>query len=978
MERSAIMAEEKGPTAISAGPEQADHQAELADDQEPASARYNGMPNAAIAAETVDYILPPDEMPANLITYVKDFGVRLVQPPPLTQADEAALQKIFIILRSQTGHDFSNYKDSTIKRRISRRMTIHKIERLADYARFLAQAPAEVEMLFKEFLISVTNFFRDPGAFETLQQKVLPQLFNNRSVNQPIRVWVPGCATGEEAYSIAIILKEYMQAQDLNLPVQIFATDIDVEAIEVARWGAYPDGIIVDVVPERLRRFFNKEDHMYHISRDIREMVIFAVQSVIKDPPFSRLDLISCRNLLIYLNENLQQKVIHLFHYSLKKNGFLFLGSSETRGKAEDLFAPFDKKWKIFQRTGDDVSRQWVMGFPYLLPRAMTGHEEVAILQSRPPKQRSPRDIAHNALLAHHTPAGVLVNEEGEVAYYHGQTDRFLKPPEGESPFNVLLMARPGLELELRAAIRKAARQREVVVSDRLQVKHNGGETWVILTVRPLLETSREPLSWTGWLMVLFEEAEPGSTPGSSNPGYSTTGIDQEKVELEQELQAARDRLQSTIEELEASNEDMRSANEELQAANEELQSINEELETSQEELQSANEELVTMNSDFQNQINELAQRNNDLHNLLTNTQIAALFLDLDLRIKLYMPYISKIINLLPSDIGRPLEDLDSRLVHDNLLQDADEVLNTLAIKEMEVQNRDGSWYNLRILPYRTTNNAIEGVVMTFVDITGLREQEVLQRRLNYMASVVATIREPLLILNPELQVVLVNPAFYETFRVDSEETEGRFIYELNGGAWNIPGLRRLLEQIIPRDNAVEDFEIEHNFPELGRRILNLNARRMSQPSGQPELILLTIEDVTERRRLVRRAAREQRYRTDYLESIIATIREPLVVLDTALQVVSANRAFYRLFQVASEETTGRFIYELDSGQWVNGQRELLEQVIPQNNVFEDFEVDHDFPEIGRRTMRLNARRLLQESGQPEMILLAIEDVTGK
>jgi two-component system CheB/CheR fusion protein len=946
--------------------------------QAPETAAYDGMPRSAIGTDLADYILPPADMPRQLIGYLKDYRHKRQQKGvPLAGASPKTFEKIYTILRKQTGHDFSDYKDTTLRRRIDRRMTVQQIGGLSEYVSYLRQNQAEVEALFKELLIGVTNFFRDPEAFEVLKDKVIPRLLEERVSGRPVRIWVPGCSTGEEAYSLAIILKESLEQRPAHVPVQIFATDIDAGAIETARWGQYPDGIAVDVSPERLSRFFvQQEDGSFRIDREIREMVVFAEQSVTRDPPFSRLDLISCRNLLIYLTERLQTQVLRMFHYSLRPDGFLFLGSSESRGKLEEEFKTVDRKWKIFRRTGQDSRPQ----HPIRDVFATRPQGE----PSRPgpaPQAEFRDDIEQHqiqrTLLAHYTPAAVVVDEEGRVVYLHGETEPYLRPPVGRSPFDLASMVRPGLNMELRTALHRAARQKEKVVYDNVWVQKDGASEPVKLSVEPIFAMAGEAQSWSGWLLVVFEPGPPPpSLPSQEEPpAEGSEAQARDKAALRQELRLTRQRLQSTIEELELSNEDVRSANEELQAANEELQSINEELETSQEELQSANEELVTMNADYQNRITSLAEARDNYHNLLLSTRIATLFLDLDLKIRLYTPRVTEIINLIPSDEGRPLTDLDTRLQDKQLLADAEEVLKTLIPQEREVRSKEGTWYNMRVSPYRTANNAIDGVVLTFIDITSLKEREAEQYRLSYLERMAARVRDPVLLLDKGLKLLYANPAFYRMFDTTEADAKGRALAELAEGRLDQPGLRRLLVEMLAQDISLDDFELEQTFPPpLGRRQLKLQGSRLSYPMTETDILLLIIEDVSEHQRVELQQAQAHQRRLEYVESIVATVRQPLLVLDPQLRVVSANRAFHDTFQVDPAETEREYIYNLGDGQWdLPELRRLLEEIVPQNNVFEDFEVTHDFPHIGRQTMSLNARRLLQESGRPELILLAIE-----
>ena len=720
--------------------------------QNPASTEYDGMPRSAIATGLVDYVLPPAEMPTQLIAYVTHaFGKppRPAAPPPKS---ENALKKILILLRAQTGHDFSQYKPSTIQRRIERRMAIHQIETLEGYVRFLQGAPEEVEALFRDMLIGVTHFFRDPEAFEALEEQVIPQLLAGKPADaayadpgrSAVRVWVPGCSTGEEAYSLAILLVECQEALKQRFKVQVFATDIDNQAIAAARAGIYPASIAADVTPERLARFFVAEpdDSAYRICKGIRDMLVFSEQSVIKDPPLSRLDLISCRNLLIYLDSDLQKKLIPLFHYALNPGGFLFLGTSETVGEFTDLFAVLDRKLKLYQRKQDILGRR--AGRGWFLP-PMTATDVAlprAIKKTAFPSKLPLRELTEQALLQQVVQAAALVDGQGDILYIHGRTGMYLEPAPGESGANnILKMAREGLRRDLTMALYKAAGTRETVRCAGLRVKTNGDLIPVNLTVRPV--TAGPDPSKSLLYLVILKKAAPFDKlrAGSLDPapaqavapqaieGADASGtltgpgagkdVDTRIAVLKRELRAKEEYLQTTIEELETSNEELKSSNEEMQSINEELQSTNEELETSKEELQSVNEELSTVNAELQTKIADLSRANNDMKNLLAGTGIATVFVDHQLRILRFTPSATRIINLIQSDVGRPVGHIVSNLPgYDRLVADTQAVLDTLVPQETEVQTAVGKWYAMRIQPYRTLDNVIEGAVLTFVDIT--------------------------------------------------------------------------------------------------------------------------------------------------------------------------------------------------------------------------------------------------------------------
>lgn len=813
--------------------------------QDVKTAKYDGMPASAIATGLVDYVLPPDKMPGHLLRYI-----RRPHPGPFPPAEKPEgkahdfLQKIYVLIRAQTGHDFSLYKQNTIVRRIEKRMAIHQIEGLSDYVAYLRSSPHEVEALFKELLIRVTGFFRDPEAFEVVKKNILPQVLKNRSADVPLRIWVPGCSTGEEAYSLAIMLREYLQKQKKDFRVQIFATDIDDSAIETARAGMYSDSITADVSPEQLARFFSKKGHSFKVKEEIRDMVVFAVQDLIKDPPFSKLDMISCRNLLIYMSSALQKKILPLFYYSLNHNGILFLGSSETIGDHADLFSILDKKWKIFKVKRTTVSAGRVDFPPAALPDA--GMNPERILHLKKPGEPGLGELTEKLLLEKYTPACVIMNEKGDILYIHGRTGKYLEPASGKASLNIAEMAREGLRLELKAALRKAVSRNKDVVSGGLQVRTDGGFQSIDLEVRHI----KDPEHLRGLIMVVFHERAETRGGGAARLPVRLPEKTQRRIaELEADLKSAKEHLHTTIEELETSNEELKSANEELQSSNEELQSTNEEMETSKEELQSVNEELMTVNAELQSKIDELTQINSDMSNLLAGTQIATVFLADDLRIKRFTPAATDVINLIPSDIGRPIGDIAAKLEYQGLVRDAEEVLRTLAVKETETRCTDGPWYLIRIMPYRTVTNVIDGVVVTFIDITAQKKmQEALREALDFSQGIIETVREPLLVLDEGFRVVSANDSFYKTFGVSPADTEKRLIYELGNHQWDIPALRNLLERILPENTQFRDFTVDHEFPGIGRRKMLLNARRIAQRGAQRQMILIAMEDITERK----------------------------------------------------------------------------------------------------------------------------------
>ena len=698
------------------------------------SAEFDGMPRSAIATGLVDYALPPAEMPAQLMAYVAHaFGKppRLVATPaPKT---ENALKKVLIVLRSQTGHDFSNYKPSTIHRRIERRMAVHQIDTMDGYAKYLQQTPVEVETLFRDLLIGVTNFFRDPEAFQELEEQVIPKLFAGKPVGGMVRVWSPGCSTGEEAYSIAMLLQERLETLKQSYTVQVFATDIDSQAIATARVGLYPASIAADLSPERLARFFTVEadGSAYRIHKAIRDMLVFSEQDLIKDPPFSKLDLISCRNLLIYMGGDLQKKLIPLFHYALNPGGFLFQGTSETVGDFVDLFTALDRKAKLYQRRTDVHGAPRAVLSRILPPLSRVEVPVHQISGKGPALVKQPlRELTEQTLLQQIAPAGALVNGQGDILYLHGRTGLYLELPPGEAGINnILKMVREGLQRELATALHKAAVTKEIVRCRGLSVKTNGHFSPVNLAVLPVTEGSAAKFETPLYLVTLEEAsaldlAHPDH-PVETSEWDGSSHADAHVAELKLELLAKEEYLKASREELETSNEELKSSNEEMQSVNEELQSTNEELETSKEELQSVNEELFTVNVELQTKVADLSRANNDMNNLLAGTGIGTVFVNHHLRILRFTPAITKIINLIPGDVGRPVGHILSNLVgYDLLVADVQAVLDTLVPKEVEVQTKDGKWYTMRLQLYRTLDNVIEGAVITFVDTTEMKLTE--------------------------------------------------------------------------------------------------------------------------------------------------------------------------------------------------------------------------------------------------------------
>ncbi|MCU0629692.1 MAG: PAS domain-containing protein [Methanoregulaceae archaeon] len=810
--------------------------------QNPESAKFDGMPRSAIDAGLADIIAPATELPEKIGQYLS--RIHDVKPGG-TSVDstlKSSLDKIIILIRAHTGHDFSLYKKSTLYRRIERRMAIHMINRIAGYVRFLQENPREIDLLFKELLIGVTTFFRDPVVWERLKADVLPRLLLDSLDGRTLRAWVTGCSTGEEAYTLAMVFREAMDnlTPRKRLTLQIYATDLDRDAIDRARKGFYPDNIASDVSQDRLERFFTREEPGYRVSKEIREMVIFAPQNLIMDPPFTKLDLISCRNLLIYLEPEIQKKLLPLFHYSLNNGGILLLGTSESIGGFTTLFHVLDHDSRIFQRV-QPVPGNVPVEFPTTFFPSLPEHTgEIKV----PKPVTNLQSLADQVVLRQLSPAAVLVSDQGDIFYINGKTGKYLEPAAGKANWNIFVMARDGIRHELTSAINKAVRDKSPVTVKNLHVGTNGGVQYVDITVQPV----DQPDMLRGMLMVAFLDVAPPHEHAGITGKEKTTPVKLRNAriaQLEEQLREVNEDLQTTQEEMQTSQEELKSTNEELQSTNEELQSTNEELTTSKEELQSLNEELQTVNAELQGRVDALSGVNNDLANLLNSTNIATVFLDEHLNIRRFTAQASKIFKMIPGDIGRPVTDITSDLVYPDMGHDLREVLRTLVFSEKVVPASGGKSFIVRIMPYRTLENRIEGIVITLADITNYRQlEQKMSDALSFAEAVITTVRDPLVVLDNTMTVLSANRSFLNKFRHEKDEVIGKNLSLINSGQLDTPELRELLDTVIGENRIFEDNIVEMDVPGTGRQKMVLNARQVESEGSRPPLILLTITEL--------------------------------------------------------------------------------------------------------------------------------------
>ncbi|RJQ55033.1 MAG: PAS domain-containing protein [Nitrospiraceae bacterium] len=835
-------------------------------------AKFSGMPESAISTGIADYVLPVKKMPGTLLKYVRQFHT--IRETRLVADDEEFnnyLKKILVLIRSRTGHSFSGYKQQSIRRRTERRMVIQQIAKIEAYYDYIQKNPLEIDALFKDLIIRMTGFFRDSEAFDSLKGRIINNILKKKEPGSTIRAWVAGCSTGEEAYSLAMVFAEAMAEAGRHFNIQIFATDIDEDSIRYARAGAYPFSIAADVSTERLSRFFEKKDSAYKVKTKLREMIIFAVHSLVKDPSFSRLDIISCRNLLIYLDSELQQKILQLFHYALGEDGLLFLGSSETTRKFAGLFSPIDKKWSLYKHKAAAPGYSSALSDAAL--KNLSGPEVSGTLRTDRGNTGSDMErLIERKLLEGYVPACVVINKIRDIIYFKGDIGKYLELPSGRADFNILKMARKDLRHEVRTMIYQAVKEQKRIVHKGVRIMANKGYEDINIIVEPVSET--EPLQ--GHITVYFEEASrtlrESSIASKRTPGKKKASS---PSGLEDKLRFMEMSLEAVTEELEKCNNDLILKSEEMRGVNEELQSANEELQTSREELQSTNEELLSVNTQLQEKIEEITQSNNDLSNLFSSTDVGTIFLDINLCIRRFTPSATRLFNLKETDIGRPLHHFSTNILYSDLIRDALDLLETLTVKETEVQTRDGEWYIMRIIPYRTLENVVDGVVITFVDITKMKKAEIATTKAHeFSRTVLNSINDAISIIDiNNFLIVDCNEAFLKSLHVLKKDVIGKTCHEVTHRCMD-RGVCEGPEHMCPITETVETGKhavAEHiHYKKDGKKIyVEVSASPIRNEKGDVVQVVHIARDITERKLTeeeFRRTIKDLRKRLDEMK----------------------------------------------------------------------------------------------------------------
>ena len=899
--------------------------------QDPATAKYDGMPRSAIDSGCVDFVLPAKEIAHELHRIQRHPYIREeergaeeqgkeLEDSVIATHRETAFVTILEELRKASGVDFRQYKPNTIHRRALRRTVILKLDSLGEYAQYLNEHPEEGPKLYDDVLIPVTSFFRDFEAFEALKAQVYPAIAKDKANNGTIRMWAPGCSTGEETYSLAMTLLEYLGDRAATFQVQIFGTDLNENGIQKARAGVYRESIAEEISAERLQRFFVKVEGGYRVNKAVRDMCVFARQNLANDPPFSQMNLVACRNLLIYIQPILQKKIIPILHYALKSSGFLILGGSESVAAFPDLFSAIDKKHKIYAKKAVTSRLHYDFAQSYY-PAAISKDISKKTLPQDPGNgEFNVLAEADRAVLKDQAPVGVVIDSAMEVLQFRGETTPYLAPAPGKPSLNVLKLARNGLAVELRTLISAARKKGSPVRKAGVPFEGNGQKKILNISVLPLGEKgSEDKLSF----VILFDDVTPRWTPVEGVSRSSRNRISGEEVKsdrLKRALAVAQEALRSAIESEDSLKEEFQSANEEILSANEELQSTNEELETSKEELQSANEELNTLNAELRHKNSDLHELSNDVSNLLNSTRIPVVMLDRGLRIRRLTPMADKLLKVVPSDIGRPIADIRLNIDAPELEAMAARVLESLQPAEREVRDLEGHWHSLNLLPYRTQDDKIDGVVLALQDIDAVKNaNEQLRKSTEFFRGVINTVVEPLLVLNSELRVVMANERFFSTFKVSSQETLNKFLYSLGNEQWNIPRLRTLLEQILPKRQTVQNFEVEHEFAGIGLRTMLLSAQTLSSiPDAEP-MILLAMEDITDRKQAELAKAR--------LAAIVECSDDAIIGKTLNGIIETWNAGAERLFGYSQQEAIGQSITLLIPSDRIGEEPVILERI---------------------------------------------------
>ncbi len=941
--------------------------------QDDRSAQYPGMPQSAVASGAVDLVLPPREIAARLATLPQDpyLNPHAAPRPPLD--DEAGqFQRVIAALRKTSGVDFSQYRDTTIKRRTARRMLLRGIRTPADYAQCIERDRTEAEALFRDVLINVTSFFRDPEMFTDLKREVFPEIVRNGADGTPIRVWAPGCSTGQEAYSLAIALIEYHESVRSPRAIQIFATDLgDAASLEKARAGVYPDSIEAEVSAERLQRFFVREGHSYRIQKSVRDLCVFARQNITVDPPFSRVDLVACRNVLIYMSTALQDRLLPIFHFALNPGGFMVLGLAETVGSFADLFELVNRTHKIYRKKEASQRPQltfmadgWLSG----LPAARSGG-------AGQPAADFLRE-AERVILGRYAPPSVLLNEQLEIQHFRGQTSPFLESPAGQPTTNILRMAKEGLFMELRSALAEATSTRAPVVREHLRVSDHGTELEFTLRILPVCPARTSELS----LLVLFETQRPPWVGARTTDAIPTSAVERDVAWLRGELASSKEYLQSIVDQQDASTHELRAAHEEVLSSNEELQSTNEELETTKEELQSTNEELTTVNEQFQNRNRELDALTDDLSNFISSADLPMVTVGRDLCIRRLTPAAERAFNLLPTDVGRSIEHIKFVLVVDGIGEAIESVIATLQPWQREVIDRAGRWWLLRIQPYRTSDDRIDGATIVAVDIDLVKRSTELMEERDYARAIVQTVREPLAVLDADCRIGLANEAFDALWRASPPQLDGQLLWESAPSVWADPTLRRALLAACAGAESIEDFEVERTLPQQGQRALIFNARPIVRP-GRPNLLLLAIQDVTDERAAERLRIDAEtlrlvdRRKDEFLGILAHELRNPLAPMRFAVEMLrrgdGTTSQKVKPVQVLERQITHmvRIIDDLlDVSRITQGKLELRNEVVSLSSIVDGV------VELCRPAVE-TARHSLTVSLPDEVVLLRADPV---